>query len=564
MINWLLAFSPILVVLVLMLGFRWGGSKAGPVGCLVAMLVAVVRFGAGWDLLLYAQLKGVLLTSFVLYITWMALLFYHTVDEAGAVKVIGTQLPRLTANRALQALLIGWVFSAFLQGASGFGVPVAVTAPLMVGLGFPRLAAVVIPSLGHGWAVTFGSLGSSFYALMAATGREGAELAPWAAVMLGLCCLMCGVAVLWTAGGWRTLRQGLVPILLVGGTMVLVQYVVVINGFWELGSFCGAVAGLALSLLLFRLPRYRGDAAQRARAKPQPTAMPLRIALLPYAFLILVIIAGQLIAPIKAFLGQVVIRVQFPELSTSQGWVTPAETGRTINLFGHAGALLFYTSVLSYLALRWKVASTSSAQVASTSSAQVASTSSAQVASTGSAQVASASSAQGASAGSAQGYYRPGSIRRITQRTIKRAVRSSIGIATMVGMAVVMQHAGMTRMLAEGVADAVGDAYPLASPFIGALGAFMTGSNTNSNVVLGSFQQDAAALLGLNALIILAAQTAGAAIGSTFAPAKVIVGASTVGLGGDEGPVLKKVLSYGLVLVGVISLVTWIAVTWLG
>ena len=553
MINWLLAFSPIFVVLVLMLGFRWGGSKAGPVGCLVAMLVAIVRFGAGWDVLLYAQLKGVLLTLFVLYITWMALLFYHTVDEAGAVKVIGTQLPWLTANRALQALLIGWVFSAFLQGASGFGVPVAVTAPLMVGLGFPRLAAVVIPSLGHGWAVTFGSLGSSFYALIAATGREGAELAPWAAVMLGLCCLMCGVAVLWSAGGWRTLRQGLVPILLVGGTMVLVQYVVVTNGFWELGSFCGAVAGLALSLLLFRLPRYRGDAAQRARAKPQPAAMPLRIALLPYALLILVIIAGQLIAPIKAFLGQVVIRVQFPELSTSQGWVTPAETGRTINLFGHAGALLFYTSVLSYLALRWKCTSTGSAQGTSTGLRGELVEPSAQGAST---------SQRGEPVEpSAQGYYRPGSIRRITQRTIKRAVRSSIGIATMVGMAVVMQHAGMTRTLAEGVADAVGDAYPLASPFIGALGAFMTGSNTNSNVVLGSFQQDAAALLGLNALIILAAQTAGAAIGSTFAPAKVIVGASTVGLGGDEGPVLKKVLSYGLVLVGVISLVTWIAVT---
>jgi len=415
--------------------------------------------------------------------------------------------------------------------------------------------AVVIPSLGHGWAVTFGSLGSSFYALMAATGREGAELAPWAAVMLGLCCLMCGVAVLWSAGGWRTLRQGLVPILLVGGTMVLVQYVVVINGFWELGSFCGAVAGLALSLLLFRLPRYRGDAAQRARTKPQPAAMPLRIALLPYAFLILVIIAGQLIAPIKAFLGQVVIRVQFPELSTSQGWVTPAEAGRTINLFGHAGALLFYTSVLSYLALRWHGPSAGSGQVPSAGSGQVPSASQRGDGSTG--------SPRWPVEPSAQGYYRPGSIRRITQRTIKRAVRSSIGIATMVGMAVVMQHAGMTHTLAEGVADAVGDAYPLASPFIGALGAFMTGSNTNSNVVLGSFQQDAAALLGLNALIILAAQTAGAAIGSTFAPAKVIVGASTVGLGGDEGPVLKKVLSYGLVLVGVISLATWIAITWL-
>ena len=81
----------------------------------------------------------------------------------------------------------------------------------------------------------------------------------------------------------------------------------------------------------------------------------------------------------------------------------------------------------------------------------------------------------------------------------------------------------------------------------------MTGSNTNSNVVFGSFQQDAAQLLGLNVLIILAAQTAGAAIGSMFAPAKVIVGASTVGLGGEEGPVLKKVMIYGVVLVAVVS-----------
>ena len=171
------------------------------------------------------------------------------------------------------------------------------------------------------------------------------------------------------------------------------------------------------------------------------------------------------------------VRVEFPELSTSEGWVTPAESGRSINLFGHAGVLLFYSTVLSYLLFRWK------------------------------------------------GYYRPGAVERIARKTVRRAVRSSVGIATMVGMAVAMQHAGMTRALAEGVADAVGEAFPLASPFIGALGAFMTGSNTNSNVVFGSFQQDAATLLGLNVLIILASQTAGAAIGSAFAPAKVIVGA---------------------------------------
>ncbi len=499
-----------------MIGFRWGGIKAGPVGCLVAMLVAAAHFGAGWELLAYAQLKGLLLTLFVLYITWMALLFYHAVDEAGAVEAVGVGLPHLTADRALQALLLGWVFGAFLQGAGGFGVPVAVIAPLLVGLGFPRLTAVVIPSLGHSWAVSYGSLGSSFYALMAATGRGGAELAPWGGIMLGLCCLTCGAAVLWAAGGSRTLRGAWIPMLVVGVPMAAIQHIVVVNGFWELGALGAGLAGLAISLLLFRLPRYQGSAEQRATAAPGSVTVPLRLALAPYALLILIIIGGQLVTPIKTFLGQIVVRVEFGELSTSKGWVTPAETGRTINIFGHAGAFLFYASVLSYLLLRWK------------------------------------------------GYYRPGAVGRIVGGTIRRAVRSSIGIATMVGMAVVMQHAGMTRTLAEGVADAVGNAFPLASPFIGALGAFMTGSNTNSNVVFGSFQQDAAALLGLNALIILAAQTAGGAIGSAFSPAKVIVGASTVGLGGQEGPVLKKVMSYGLVLVGVISLATWAAVRWVG
>jgi lactate permease len=518
MINWLLALSPILVVLYLMLGLRWGGVKAGPVGWLAALLASALFFGAGGELLLYAQLKSVFLTLFVLYIIWMALLFYHTVDEAGAVRVIGAGLPRLTADRALQALLLGWVFSAFLQGASGFGVPAAVVAPLMVGLGFPKVTALLIPSLGHAWAISFGSLGSSFYALVAATGRSGAELAPWGGIMVGLNCLICGAAVLWAAGGPRALRESLVPLLVIGLGMAGVQYVVVTNGFEALGGFSGGLTGLALSLLLFRLPRYQGSAAQRALAAQnappdsQEGVIPLRLALVPYALLILVVMGGQLVAPLKEFLGQVELNMHFPELSTSQGWVTPAATGRSINLLGHAGALLFYTTVFSYILLRrW-------------------------------------------------GYYKPGAERRIARNTVRRATRSSIGIATMVAMAVIMEHAGMTRTLAEGVADAVGGAYPLASPFIGALGAFMTGSNTNSNVVFGSFQQDAANILGLDALIILASQTAGAALGSMFAPAKVIVAAGTVGLEGDESEALKKVMSYGLALVAVISLATWIAI----
>lgn len=545
LLDWSLAFSPILVVLVLMVGLRWGGIKAGPAGWSMAMVVACWRFGAGWQVLAYSQAKGLLLSLFVLYIIWMALLLYRTVDEAGAVAVIGAGLPRLTADRALQALLLGWVFSAFLQGAGGFGVPVAIIAPLLVGLGFPTVASVVIPSLGHCWAVTFGSLGSSFYALMGATGRGGEELAPWSAVMLGFSCLTCGAAVLWAAGGPRALRQRFKSMLLIGVCMAVAQYLAATNRLWALGGLTGGLVGLAVSVGLASYESRRNEKRASDNAKPetriptsQPrtrdaqaapcnsrpeipnsklqTRMPLSLALIPYAILIVVIVGGQLVEPIKAFLGKCVVEISFPELTTRRGWVTPAGPGRTINVFGHAGALLFYSSLLSYLLFRLT------------------------------------------------GHYRPGAVRRITHSTVKGAGRSSVGIIAMVGMAVAMEHAGMVRILAEGVAEVVGGAFPLATPYIGALGAFMTGSNTNSNVVFAPFQQDAASLLELNPLIILAGQTAGAAIGSMFAPAKVIVGASTVGLGGNEGPVLKKVMTYGLVLVGCTSLVTWTAITWLG
>ena len=130
----------------------------------------------------------------------------------------------------------------------------------------------------------------------------------------------------------------------------------------------------------------------------------------------------------------------------------------------------------------------------------------------------------------------------------------------MVGFAMIMDHCGMIYILAEGVSRIFGSFYPFFSPWVGLLGAFMTGSNTNSNVVFGALQQQTAALGGFSAAIILAAQTTGGALGSMIAPAKLLVGCSTVGLSGKEGPVLKATLKYGLIITGIISAVTMIAV----
>ena len=533
LINWLLAFSPIAVILVLMIGLRWGGRRAGPAGWVVAMAVAWLRFGAGPRLLLYSQGRGLLLSLFVLYIIWMALLLYRVVDEAGALGAVGRGIARLTADRTMQLLLIAWAFSSFVQGVAGFGVGIAVVTPLLVGLGIEPLIALTAVSIGHSWAVTFGSMGSSFQALMAASGLSGYELAPWSAAFLGVACFGCGFFAVWVDRGWQSVRRGWPALIVMGAVMAGVQAVLAVGGLWNLGGFGAGLAGLGAAALVARLPRYRNHGAPgpeeggRPPAKGQPGAepspargpaaaaagrrpMPLWLALAPYLVLVAVVALAELWPWLNDVLNREQIVLHFPRVETAYGWATPAGTGRTISVFGHAGALLAYVAVIFYAVYRLA------------------------------------------------GYYTPGTARRIVQQTVKNGVPSTIGIATMVGMALAMDNSGMTYVLAQGLSRIAGPVYPLVSAFIGLLGAFTTGSNTNSNVVFAPLQQQAAGLLNLNLLVILAAQTTGGSLGSMIAPAKLIVGAAGVGLVGREGEVLKKTLLPGLILTGLAGLLAWL------
>ena len=342
----IIASLPILIILVLMIGFRWGAARAGAAGYLAAFFVAVVFFGAGADVLAFAHTKAFILSLDVLLIIWAAFLLYRVAEEAGAIKTIGRLLPSLTRDRGMQALLIGWVFASFLQGAGGFGVPVAVTAPLLIGLGFTPLSAVIIPSIGHGWAVTFGSLGSSFNALLSATGLDAATLAPESALYLGLACILTGPMVAHAADGWRGVKRLLVPALVIGVVMGAVQFAVAAGaGLWNLGAFTGGLAGLAVSMWVVRW----GEAGQGVERSEQK---PLLLALSAYIVLVLFTVVILLIPPVKDWLGQVSIQIQFPETATSLGYISPAGTNRPIRIFTHAGAILVYTSLVSFLIYR--------------------------------------------------------------------------------------------------------------------------------------------------------------------------------------------------------------------
>jgi lactate permease len=509
LLDWLLAITPILLIIILMVRFGWGAAMAGPAGWALTVCLAAARFGAGIRLLAVSHAKALLLGLDVLLIVWGAFLLYRVFDEAGAIAVIGRTLPQLTADRGMQALLIGWLFATFLQGIGGFGVPVAVTAPLLVGLGFAPLTAVILPTIGHAWAVTFGSLGSSFQALIAASNLPGGTLAAPAAALLGLAGIGSGFMVAQVADGLRSARKLTLPILTLGVLMGLTQLFLATHGLWNIASFGAGMVGLLAGVTLAR--RYRGGSATQDRTPID--ARPFRIAVSGYLVLILVTFVVQFIPGVNQLLGAIEIRIAFPETETARGFITPAGYGRIIPLLRHAGAILGYAALISFLIYR------------------------------------------------RYGLYRPRAGRRILTDTARRLIPSSVGILSMVAMAVVMTHTGMTDVLASGLALWVARAFPFLSTWLGALGAFITGSNTNSNLIFAMLQRRTAELLQFNLPWILAAQTAGAAIGSVVSPTKILVGVSTTQIANDEGTALRAMLRYILPLLLGVALVAWIAIS---
>lgn len=505
-LDWLLALTPTAAVLGLMVFLDWKTSRAGLVGWLLALALAVWRFGAGAQTLGYAQVKALILTVDVVLIIWAALLLFYIVDRAGALHVIASSLSSLTSDLLLQTLLLGWVFATFLQGVGGFGVPVAITAPLLVGLGVPAMRAVVIPSLGHSWAVTFGSLAASFVMLISVSGIPGETLAPTPALMLGLLGYVTGLMCAHALDGWRGVRRGLPFVLVTGTAMSATQYLLATHRLWTIGASGAGLVGLVVSVIWIR--RQKRPPAPRSCPAERPTPS-VWLAMSGYVILIILALTLRGIVPIKEYLDRWALAVDIPATTTDRGWSVPRENDAGFGIPGHPGLIILYSGLIAYVLLR------------------------------------------------RQGFYAPRAGRDILRQASQRAWRTGVGVFMMVGIAATMTRAGMIDVLARGLSASIpGDLYAFIAPLIGALGAFVTGSNVNSNAVFGQLQKSAAELLGLSVLTILGAQTAAAAVISVLSPAKVTVGCSTVDAG--EGEVLRRLLGYGLILVLLVGIMAWI------
>lgn len=507
---WLLACLPIIVLLVLMIKFQWGATDAAPIGLAITIFTGIVFYKADLKVIVSEASKGIWNALTILVIVWTAVLLYQVGNETRAFLVIRDGMRRLLPNELLLVLAMGWIFESFLQGITGFGVPVAVGAPLLIGIGVKPMWAVIIPLLGQSWGNTFGTLAAAWDALVMSAGissgsKEYLITAFWTALFIWFWNLIIGITICWFYGKGKAIRKGFLPVLLLslvqgGGELLLTQ----VNT--TIACFVPACISLIVILLLGRLPGYKQEWSVRdsrvmdreksaEKGEEKPEGMTLIHAFVPYFLLSVIALIVLLVEPVHTLLGKVQIGFSFPETVTGYGYVNEAvESFSPWTPFTHASMFLFASAVIGMIYYKKK------------------------------------------------GWIASGGIGRIFLRAVSMTMPSGMAIIGLVIMSKIMAGTGQTEVLANGIAGVLGKVYVIFSPFIGLLGSFMTGSNMSSNILFAGFQSTTANLLDVHSAIVLGAQSSGASIGSAPSPSNIVLGTTTANILGSEGKVLRKII----------------------
>ena len=334
-LTWCVSFLPILLLIMLLAVFRVSTARAAGVTLLLTVLSALVVYKADIQLVLFESLKGVWSTATILYIIFPALLLYELIAASGAIDVMNDTMRQLSPHELFRILTVGWVFVGFLQGITGFGVPVAICVPMLVALGVRPTMAVIIALLGQAWGNTFGTLAVAWDVLAQISGITGTELhltARYTALLLWILNLAAGALICWLYDRGRGLRQGAAFVLVIslihgGGELLVAQY----NA--SIAAFIPATVAMAAILPLSRLPMYRrayaceGSPMMVRRTSATGAEKPRGAVWLyfaPYMVLILVTVVLLVIPPVHEALSRWSVGFAFPETRTAYGIVNAA------------------------------------------------------------------------------------------------------------------------------------------------------------------------------------------------------------------------------------------------
>ncbi len=533
LIHWLLALLPIITLLVFLVVLSWKAPEAGPVGMFVAAAIAFLAYQAPPETLAVAGAKGVWDAIFILYVVWPALLLYRVSDRAGGFAALRQGIERFSSNELFLVLAFGWVFASFLQGIAGFGTPIAVVAPLLVALGVRPIYAVAIPLIGHAWANMFGTLAVGWLATLTVVDLQNeTETAFQTAIMLWVPNLLAGFTIAWMYGRMQAVVHAWPMVLIISAIHGGVQLALML---WNpvLSAFLAATAALVALYPLSLWKRYdqpaeeieerpamegggeeKQEAEEGEAAEETEPVMGLWMALVPYAVLTVATVVALVIPAVEQALEQFEVGLPFPAVETGYGLEVEAEDPYSpFAPLTHPGTFLLIAALATWLIYR------------------------------------------------AQGYYRQWSEREETRpilgSVVEDAVPASVAIIAFLVMSTLMDHSGQTEVLALGIAEVAPPlVFAFASNWIGVLGAFMTSSNTASNILFAPLQQETTVALDLSEPTIIGAQSTGGAIGNAIAPANVVLGTGTAGIVGREGEVLRKTLPWAAAIAVIVGALT--------
>jgi len=549
-IQALLAFFPILLAGILLVGLRWPAKRAMPIVFLTTFIIALFAWEMPINRIFASTLQGLGVTASILWIIFGAILLLNTLKHSGAIKVIRAGFTNISTDRRVQVIIIAWLFGSFIEGASGFGTPAAIAAPLLVGLGFPALAAVIVGMMIQSTPVSFGAVGTPIVIGVDA-GLKTTELSTQLAnagtnweqflmlitsevaiihgiigtlIPLFMCMMLTryfGKNKSWTEG------LSITPFAIFAGLAFTIPYA--LTGVFlgpEFPSIIGALVGLVIVVTAaksnFLVPKDTWDfepasnwpstwmgniEVKLSRLAGTTSKLSLKRAWLPYLLVAIFLVLSRIPSlGIKTALK--IVTVSFKDILGEVGIST------SFSPLYLPGGIMIMVVLLTYFIHNMKTKELTKAIGESTRTLVGA-----------------------------------GFVLVFTIPMVRILINSGVNE---------MGYSSMPIAMAQWVAETVGGVYPAFAAAIGALGAFIAGSNTVSNMMLSQFQFSTATTLGLTGSVMVALQAVGAAAGNMIAIHNVVAASATVGMLGREGFILRRTILptlYYVIFAGIIGLI---------
>jgi lactate permease len=505
----LVAAIPILALLVLLGVARKPAWMASLAGLGTAALVAAGAYGMPLGRLFAAVAYGAAFGLFPIgWIVFAAILLYRVTLESGKFDLLKDSIGHLTDDARLQALLVAFAFGAFLEGAAGFGTPVAVAAAMLTGLGFAPFYAAAICLLANTAPVAFGSIGIPITTLAVSTGLPLDRLSAGVGRICAPVSLFVPAYLIVVMSGWKGLR-GVLPAAAVCGIVFAAMQFAISNFLGaQLTDILASMAAMLSLILLFRFWKPRGSGANSRPARTH-TAWQIAHAWAPYALLVVFVLLWGY-KPLQTQLNRANIAFAWPALHNTIERMPPVVPKPS----PYAASYNF----------TWLSASGTACLLAAILGAMVAG-------------------------------LKPRQFARVLGHTARQLALAELTLAAVLALAFLMNYSGATATLGLAFA-ATGVLFPFFSALLGWLGVFLTGSDTSANALFGTLQVVTAGKLGMNPVLMAASNSAGGVMGKMISLSSIAVAAAATSMKReDESMLFRFTLKHSVLLASVIGLI---------